>query len=175
MAGSVFYYQMKGYALAAKQAELHTTVESLAKQTQLLQSGISQEFRQFYTLSLTRMAQEDNITVLVTDADGVVELIVGPDGIASERPGYIIAPSAVREIRETGRYAEVGSMGVLAKSSNYAVGSGVLDSLGNMEAMVFVSTEDAAVAGMIRHSTQTLVLILLITLAVALLISFFIS
>lgn len=175
MAGSVFYYQMKSYALSAKQAELHTTVESLAKQTQLLQSGISKEFRQFYTLSVMRMAQEDNITILVTDQNGVVELIVGPDGIASDHPGYIIAPNAVKEIRETGSYAEIGSMGVLAKSSNYAVGSGVTNTNGDMEAMVFVSTEDDAVAGMIRHSTQTLVLILLITLAVALLISFFIS
>ncbi len=175
IAGGVFYYQMSNYALAAKQSELHTTVDSLAAQTQLLTNEFSDEFRRFYILSISRLAQEDDITILVTDADGVVELIAGPDGKVLDRPGYIISPIAAKQIREKGSYAEVGSMGVFAEASSYAVGTSVKGAGGELMAMVFVATQDTVVAGMIRHSTQTLVLILLVTLAAALLISFFIS
>ncbi|MDO4269601.1 MAG: HAMP domain-containing sensor histidine kinase [Eubacteriales bacterium] len=175
VAGGVFYYQMSMTALASKQAELRTTVKSLAEQTQLLQGEDSDVFRQFYTLSIARIAKEDAIRVWVTDADGVVALYAGPDGTAITSPGAIIAPEAVQRVRDTGSYAEVGTMGVFSETSGYAVGTGVADSDGNLTAMVFVGTQDSAVAGAIRHSTQTLLLILLITLAAALLLSFVIS
>lgn len=175
MAGTVFYYQMSGYTLSAKQSEMHTTVNSLAEQTRLLRDDYSDTFRKFYTLSVARLAREDNITILITDASGIVEMIVGPDGSVSNKPGYVIAPAAARQIREKGSYAEVGSMGVFAETSSYAVGTSVTDSTGALAAMVFVATQDAAAADTNRHSMQTLVLILLVTLAIALLISFFIS
>lgn len=175
IAGWVFYYQMSSYVLSSKQSELHTTVNSLAAQTQLLSSNPSDVFRKFYSLSISRLAQEDAITILVTDAEGVVELIAAPDGSVLDRPGYIIAPGAARQIRQKGYYAEVGTMGVFTEASSYAVGTSVRDSGGVISGMVFVATQDAAVAGIIRHLTQTLVLILLVTLAVALLLSFFIS
>ncbi len=175
IAGGVFYYQMSNYALAAKQSELHTTVDSLAAQTQLLEGEYSEEFRKFYMLSISRLAKEDDITILVTNSQGAVEFIAGPDGKVLDKPGYMIAPGAARQIRQNDNYAEVGSVGVFTEASSYAVGTSVRDSNGELLAMVFVATQDEAVAGMIRHSTQTLVLILLVTLAVALLISFFIS
>ncbi len=174
-AGGVFYCQMSDYALSAKQDELHTTVESLAAQTQLLGEAFSDEFREFYALSIARLAQEDDITILVTDSGGSVELIAQPDGKVLYRPGYMIAPYVVSQIMRNGSYAEVGSMGVFAESSSYAVGTSVAGDDGRLQAMVFVATKDESVAGMIRHLTQTLVLILLVTLAAALLISFFIS
>ncbi len=175
MAGGVFYYQMSNYALSAKQDELHTTVESLAAQTQLLGEQFSDEFREFYALSISRLAHEDDISILVTDARGNVELIAQPDGKVLDRPGYVIAPYVAKQVMQHGSYAEVGSMGVFAESSNYAVGTSVIGDDDRLQAMVFVATKDESAAGMIRHSTQTLVLILLVTLAVALLISFFIS
>lgn len=175
IAGGVFYYQMGNYALAAKQAELHTTVDSLAEQTKLMRQSDSEDFQQFYTLSIARMAKEDTITVLVTDAQGVVKLIAGPDGTAVSNPGYIIAPAAAQQVRQTGSYAEVGTMGVFTEASSYAVGTAVQGEDGELSAMVFVATQDASVAGTIRHLTQMLVLILMVTLAVALILSFIIS
>lgn len=175
IAGSMFYYQMGSYALKTKQDELHTTVKSLAEQTKLMQQSDSQDFLDFYMLSVARIAKEDEITVLVTDEQGVVTLIAGTDGRAVLSPGYFIAPAAAQQIRTTGSYAAVGTMGVFTEASTYSVGTGVTDENGQLTGMVFVSTKDASVAGMIRHSTQTLVLILLATLTVALLLSFMIS
>lgn len=175
LAGSVFYYQMSDYALATKQDELHMTVESIAEQTKLLRSGTSEEFQKFFILSIARVAEEDAITVLVTDSNGAIRIAIMPDGRAYALPGYIIPPEVTQQVRRTGTYAAVGSLGVLTEASSYTVGKSVVDETGKITSLVFVSAEDPATAGVVRHSTQTLVLILLITLAIALILSFIIS
>lgn len=175
LAGGTFYYQMSAYALTAKQAEMRTTVSNIAVQTKQLVSAENEVVRQFFNANIAASAKHDDITVLVTDASGIVQLIALPNGSMATDPGYIISASAARQVRLTGSYAEVGSMGVFAETSNYAVGTGVKNDEDELIAMVFVATEDRAVAGTIRHSTQTLLLIILITLAGALIISFIIS
>ena len=174
-AGSVFYYQMSNYALSSKQAELRTTVQSLAEQTKLIQGTDSDIIREIYMLSIGRVAKEDAITVCVTDADGVIQMIAAPDGTAAKVDGYIMPSSVIQQVRNTGSYAEVGQLGVIGDRSSYTVGTGVQDDNGELSSMVFVYTQDAPAAGVVRHSTQTLVLILLVTLVVALIISFILS
>ena len=68
LAGVVFCYQMSSYALHAKQTELRTTVQSLAEQSKLLEGTDSDVIRQIYMLSIARVAKEDELTVLITDA-----------------------------------------------------------------------------------------------------------
>ena len=174
-AGSVFYYQMSNYALSSKQAELRTTVQSLAEQTKLIQGTDSDIIREIYMLSIGRVAKEDAITVCVTDADGVIQMIAAPDGTAAKVDGYIMPSSVIQQVRNTGSYAEVGQLGVIGDRSSYTVGTGVQDYNEELSSMVFVYTQDATAAGVVRHSTQTLVLILLVTLVVALIISFILS
>ena len=175
-AGSVFYYQMSNYALSSKQAELRTTVQSLAEQTKLMQGTDSDIIRQIYMISIGRVAKEDVITVCVTDQDGIVQMAADPTGTVVEYTRqYAMPTAAVEQVRSTGSYAEVGQLGVLGDSSSYTVGTGVVDDAGELSAMVFVNTQDATAAGTVRHSTQTLVLILLVTLVVALIISFILS
>ena len=175
VAGSVFYYQMSNYALRSKQVELRTTVQSLAEQTKLMQGTDSEIIRDIYMLSIGRVAKEDAITVCVTDANGVIEMVAAPDGSTASVSGYTMPAAVVRQVRSTGSYAELGQLGVLGDRSSYTVGTGVTDDNGALSAMVFIYTQDAAAAGMVRHSTQTLVLILLVTLVVALIISFILS
>ena len=175
LAGGVFCYQMSSYALHAKQAELRTTVQSLAEQSKLMQGTDSDVIRQIYTLSIARVAKEDELTVLVTDADGNIELGAQPDGSTYTLPGYHIASEVVAEMKRTGSYASVGSIGVLSESSYYTVGTCVMNDDNEPEVMIFVSTQDPTTAGVVRHSTQTLVLILLVTLAIMLIVSFIIS
>ena len=110
-AGSVFYYQMSNYALSSKQAELRTTVQSLAEQTKLIQGTDSDIIREIYMLSIGRVAKEDAITVCVTDADGVIQMIAAPDGTAAKVDGYIMPSSVIQQVRNTGSYAEVGQLG----------------------------------------------------------------
>ena len=64
---------------------------------------------------------------------------------------------------------------MLSESSFYTVGTCVKDDNGDADLMIFVSTQDPNSAGVVRHSTQTLVLIMLVTLVVMLVISFMIS
>lgn len=175
LAGAAFSYQMAQYSLVAKQEELRETVTSIAELTRQLMGSRIQEVQMLYQSSVGSLARQDEITVLVTDAEGAVRLIALPDGSVTSDPGYTLAPAAARQVRATGSYAEVGSMGILAEASSYAVGTSVKDEAGELTAMVFVATEDRATAGVFRHSTQTLLLILLITLTGALIISFMIS
>ena len=98
VAGGVFYYQMSNYALASKQAELRTTVQSLAEQTKLMQGTDSDIIREIYMLSIGRVAKEDAITVCVTDADGVIQMVADPSG--SVRPTARATPW-VRACRTT--------------------------------------------------------------------------
>ena len=159
LAGSVFYHQMASYALRAKQTELKTTVQSLAEQSKVMQGTDSDVIRELYMLSIARIAKEDELTVLVTNESGEVQM----------------AAQVVSELTRSGSYAAVGSVGVLTEATSYTVGSCVRDSDGNVAALIFVSCEDPATAGVVRHSTQTLVLILLVTLAAMLIISFILS
>ena len=177
-AGGVFYYQMSHYALATKQAELRTTVQSLAEQTKLMQGTDSDIIRDIYMLSIGRVAKEDAITVCVTDENGVIQMIAATDGtaLAVTDGSYPMPEEIVQQVRETGGYARMGKLGVLGDNSSYTVGTGVTDDeTGALSAMVFVYTQDAAASGVVRHSIQTLVLILAVTLIVALIISFILS
>ena len=175
LAGVVFCYQMSSYALHAKQTELRTTVQSLAEQSKLLEGTDSDVIRQIYMLSIARVAKEDELTVLITDADGNIEMGAKPDGTTYTLPGYHISAEVVAEMHKNGSYASVGSLGVLSESSFYTVGTCVKDDNGDADLMIFVSTQDPNSAGVVRHSTQTLVLIMLVTLVVMLVISFMIS
>ena len=174
LAGVVFCYQMSSYALHAKQTELRTTVQSLAEQSKLLEGTDSDVIRQIYMLSIARVAKEDELTVLITDADGNIEMGAKPDGTTCTLPGYHISAEVVAEMHKNGSYASVGSLGVLSESSFYTVGTCVKDDNGDADLMIFVSTQDPNSAGVVRHSTQTLVLIMLVTLVVMLVISFMI-
>ena len=118
-AGAVFYYQMSNYALASKQAELRTTVQSLAEQTKLIQGTDSDIIREIYMLSIGRVAKEDAITVYVTNAEGVVQMYAAPDGTVATVDGYIMPASVIRQVRTTGSYAEVGQLGVIGDRSSY--------------------------------------------------------
>ena len=91
LAGVVFCYQMSSYALHAKQTELRTTVQSLAEQSKLLEGTDSDVIRQIYMLSIARVAKEDELTVLITDADGNIEMGAKPDGTTYTLPGYHIS------------------------------------------------------------------------------------
>ena len=175
LAGGVFYYQMSSYALRAKQAELRTTVQSLAEQSKLMQGTDSDVIRELYMLSIARIAKEDELTVLVTDDKGDVQMAAQPNGASYTISGYHVPREIVEDVTKNGSYAAVGSVGVLTEATSYTVGSCVRDSEGSVAALIFVSCQDPATAGVVRHSTQTLVLILLVSLAVMLIISFILS
>ena len=107
--------------------------------------------------SIARVAKEDELTVLITDADGNIEMGAKPDGTTYTLPGYHISNEVVAEMHKNGSYASVGSLGVLSESSFYTVGTCVKDDNGDADLMIFVSTQDPNSAGVVRHSTQTLV------------------
>ena len=149
LAGVVFCYQMSSYALHAKQTELRTTVQSLAEQSKLLEGTDSDVIRQIYMLSIARVAKEDELTVLITDADGNIEMGAKPDGTTYTLPGYHISAEVVAEMHKNGSYASVGSLGVLSESSFYTVGTCVKDDNGDADLMIFVSTQDPNSAGVV--------------------------
>ena len=103
LAGVVFCYQMSSYALHAKQTELCTTVQSLAEQSKLLEGTDSDVIRQIYMLSIARVAKEDELTVLITDADGNIEAPLGRcrNGTTYTLPGYHISNEVVAEMHKT--------------------------------------------------------------------------
>lgn len=88
LAGSVFYHQMASYALRAKQTELKTTVQSLAEQSKVMQGTDSDVIRELYMLSIARIAKEDELTVLVTNESGEVQMAAHPNGSTYSVSGY---------------------------------------------------------------------------------------
>ena len=88
LAGSVFYHQMASYALRAKQTELKTTVQSLAEQSKVMQGTDSDVIRELYMLSIARIAKEDELTVLVTNENGEVQMAAHPNGSTYSVSGY---------------------------------------------------------------------------------------
>ena len=149
LAGSVFYHQMASYALRAKQTELKTTVQSLAEQSKLMQGTDSDVIRELYMLSIARIAKEDELTVLVTNESGEVQMAAHPNGSTYSVSGYRVPAEVVSEVTRSGSYAAVGSVGVLTEATSYTVGSCVRDTDGNVAALIFVSCEDPATAGVV--------------------------
>ena len=132
LAGSVFYHQMASYALRAKQTELKTTVQSLAEQSKVMQGTDSDVIRELYMLSIARIAKEDELTVLVTNESGEVQMAAHPNGSTYSVSGYRVPAEVVSELTRSGSYAAVGSVGVLTEATSYTVGSCVRDSDGNV-------------------------------------------
>ena len=142
LAGSVFYHQMASYALRAKQTELKTTVQSLAEQSKVMQGTDSDVIRELYMLSIARIAKEDELTVLVTNESGEVQMAAHPNGSTYSVSGYRVPAEVVSELTRSGSYAAVGSVGVLTEATSYTVGSCVRDSDGNVAALIFVSCDE---------------------------------
>ncbi len=101
LAGVVFCYQMSSYALHAKQTELRTTVQSLAEQSKVMQGTDSDVIRELYMLSIARIAKEDELTVLITDADGNIEMGAKPDGTTYSCPAIISQLKWLRRCTKT--------------------------------------------------------------------------
>ena len=119
LAGSVFYHQMASYALRAKQTELKTTVQSLAEQSKVMQGTDSDVIRELYMLSIARIAKEDELTVLVTNESGEVQMAAHPNGSTYSVSGYRVPAEVVSELTRSGSYAAVGSVGVLTEATSY--------------------------------------------------------
>ena len=119
VAGGVFYYQMSNYALASKQAELRTTVQSLAEQTKLMQGTDSDIIREIYMLSIGRVAKEDAITVCVTDEEGVIQMVADPSGSVIEySPQYMMPAAVTRQVLSLIHISSIGSMCSHSSSSS---------------------------------------------------------
>lgn len=101
LAGVVFCYQMSSYALHAKQTELRTTVQSLAEQSKLLEGTDSDVIRQIYMLSIARVAKEDELTVLITDADGTLKWVPSRTARPTRCPAIISQLKWLRRCTKT--------------------------------------------------------------------------
>lgn len=170
------YHQMSEYAFATKRTDLQSTAENLSKQTaSLYDPNFSLSQQEVYLLILSGRAQEDEVVVEITDSTGNVALRATPDGTVYISPGDTISPSIVDVISKDGSYAATGNTVLSENAKNYFVGVGVYGTNGEMVNIVLVTAEDAVVNSVIRHSTQSTLLIMLFTLIGALFISFIIS
>lgn len=89
----------------AKQTELKTTVQSLAEQSKLMQGTDSDVIRELYMLSIARIAKEDELTVLVTNESGEVQMAAHPNGSTYSVSGYRVPAEVVSEVTRSGSYA----------------------------------------------------------------------
>lgn len=128
-----------------------------------MQGTDSDVIRELYMLSIARIAKEDELTVLVTNESGEVQMAAHPNGSTYSVSGYRVPAEVVSEVTRSGSYAAVGSVGVLTEATSYTVAAACATLTAMVAALIFVSCEDPATAGVVRHSTQTLVLILLVT------------
>lgn len=175
VSGSVFSHQLGVYARTEKQNQLKTTALSVASQTSVYTSDLDNPLvRQLYEIYLAQIAVNDQTSILITDPAGGLIFYAAPDGHSKALKPQVNAPS-VRMLREDGYYSAVGTLGGVLSAPSYIVGAPCESEYGDLTAMVFVSSPTDTVTGVMRKVSQMFVVILLVALAGALIISYFIS
>ena len=175
-AGGVFSRQLSRFAYSEKQSQLKATAQTVADQT-----GFVLENDEMYTIYkpyLARTAQSEEVTILLTDAEGKVLLRADPDD--GEKLSHVpenaaVDQMAVQQVRQNGFFTGVGTLGGILGSGSYIFGAPCTTADGEIAAIVFASATNELTVGMIEGVSRSFMMILLGALSAALVLSYFIS
>lgn len=171
LAGVAFSYQVRRYALEEKQAQIKQTAINVTEQTRYALENYSEGMDKIYQLFLLRLAKDEEVTILVSDSSGKVELRADQTGLASGG-NQSIPRDAVRQVKKTGYYSGVGWMNGLLSGESYIVGARCVDSAGQTQALLFVSSSSDALTGMLNHVMRTFFIIVSLSLVVVLIMAY---
>lgn len=175
LAGGAFFHQMDRYARAEKQSQLKATAIMVADQTGIvMQAPENKLLLEYFQEYMKRVAENDQSTILVTNLSGAVVLSAQPGNTGGTIAGSI-SPQTAQAVYRAGYYSDEGTLNDLLPESSYIVGAPCENSEGEIAALVFVSTPNRVVVGMLREVSQIFIIILMIALFGALIISYFIS
>ena len=171
LAGAAFSYQIGRYSLQEKQSQIKQTAINVAEQTRYALANYSTGMDKIYQLFLLRIAKDEDVTILVTDLYGDVQIRADKDGLVVGE-GRAVPSGAVQQVKKTGYYSGIGWLDNLLEGESYIVGARCLDSAGDLQALVFVSASSDAVNGMLNHVMQSFFIIVAISMAVVLLMAY---
>lgn len=176
VAGGVFSRQLAQFAYQEKQSQLMATAMTVADQARLVLED--DDLYVMYEPYLIRTAQNDHLTILLSDLDGDVLLRVEPgeeEGVAYRPAAQHVDERVVRQVCREGYYTEIGNLDGVLIGKNYVVGALITDEAGQAGALVFIGTSNEMATDMIEGVSRGFTMILLCTLFGALVISYFIS
>ncbi|MCB6366175.1 HAMP domain-containing histidine kinase [Intestinibacillus massiliensis] len=171
LAGVAFSYQIGKYSLQEKQTQIKQTAINVSEQTRYALANYSAGMDKVYQLFLLRIAKDEDVTILVTDLYGDVQIRADSQGLVAGE-GTAIPAYAVQQVKKTGYFSGVGRLDSLLAEESYIVGARCLDSAGDLQALVFVSASNDTVTGMLNHVMRTFFIIVAISMAVVLLMAY---
>lgn len=171
LAGIAFTYQVRRYSLSEKQAQIKQTAINVAEQTRYALENYSTGMDKIYQLFLLRIANDEGVTILITDLYGEVQVRADNSGLITST-GITVPSDAVQQVKKTGYYSAVGWLGGLFESESYTVGARCLDTAGDLQALVFVSASNDALTGMLSHIMRTFFVIVSISIVVVLIMAY---
>lgn len=176
IAGGVFSHQLSSFAYEEKQSQLKATAQTVADQTQFVLEN--NELYVIFEPYLARTAQNDQVTIILTDDEGRVLLRADPgdgESLSSVPQNTQVDQAIVQQVRQSGYYTGVGTLGNVLSGSSYLFGAACKTADGTIGAYVFTTATNDLAAGMIKGVSRSFSMILMCGLFAALVISYFIS
>ena len=175
IAGGVFAKQFGIYIQEEKQKQLQSTVVSVAGQTRLVFSEPENSLlREIYAIYIDQIANSDNVRIVVTDTDGNVVFDAAPKG-TKKLLSKKIDQRFIKHLKNAGYYLEKGRLGNVLPEESYIAGAVCNDEDNKQVAFIYVSSSYSAMGYMMDNVSRMFIIILLCTLACALILSYFIS
>lgn len=171
LAGMAFFHQVTRYSIDEKQAQLRQIAINAAQQTAGVLDNYSVEYDKLYQLVLLFLSQYTDVTIQVTDTSGALLVRADSEGV-HKGDSENVPRLAARALSREGYYTELGTLGGTLASASYTVGARAVSETGATAALVFVSTPDSAVTGMLMHVMRTFVVIVSIALVGILLMAY---
>lgn len=169
-----FFYQVDRFNLAEKQSQLRRTAMYLAEQTSVVWDGAPEDTLELYKLGLERTVNENDVTVLVTDPYGTVNIWADENGVVSGDQTLRVNSRAAQRTRLMGYYSDMGTLGVL-NEDNFIVGAQCVDEQGDVIGLVFVAATSQALSRMMYSMSNTALFVMTVTLLAAVVLSYYIS
>ncbi|MDO4287367.1 MAG: HAMP domain-containing sensor histidine kinase [Eubacteriales bacterium] len=177
-AGGVFMAQVSRYSVQEKKEQLGTTVSYIDtivdNNLTLVQSPDYSAFMQTY---LDQQAAVSGCIILLTDADGNINILSMPqenENLESEMQGAV-SSSLVKTITETGSYFGTGNINGLFSENYFIAGSRCTNADGSTSALVIAATPSESTTGLMNDIMRSYLFIVCITLTLTLIISWFLS
>lgn len=174
IAAAVFLHQLSMYSLQEKQNQLKQTATNIAEQTAVVLENYSKELDKIYQISLIREAQDNHISIFITNTNGEVCITADENSLSVDRKGQVAA-SIVRQVSAMGYYGELGTLDGLLDQNSYVVGTRCEDSDENICALIFVSMTAEATTGMLNHVSRVFIMIVATALIAILILTYVLS
>lgn len=175
-AGSVFLAQIGRYSVEEKKTQLQTTtmdVKSLIESnTDILSDEDGQRILSLY---LEQLAISSNSEILMADAEGNLQVLADGDEDTPQNAEGVLSEDLIEQLNSQELFFGLGTLSGLFSENYYIAGARCFDEDGNTAALVIAASPSTGTQSLMKNIMHSYVFIILITLILTLIISWFLS